>query len=95
MIITWVERWLTAICALSLLLVLFNCSKAPPDPSGKDQFVSRAVRQQQGPVSVRTSVLSDDESQSYFGAGLADQGIQVVWLSVENDSDAKIGRAHV
>ena len=88
MIITWVERWLTAICALSLLLVLFNCSKAPPDPSGKDQFVSRAVRQQQGPVSVRASVLSDDESQSYFGAGLADQGIQAVWLSVENDSDA-------
>jgi LssY C-terminus len=88
MIITWVERWLTAICALSLLLVLFNCSKAPPDPSGKDQFVSRAVRQQQGPVSVRASVLGDDESQSYFGAGLADQGIQAVWLSVENDSDA-------
>jgi hypothetical protein len=90
MIITWVERRLAAISALSLLLVLFNCSKAPSDPSGKDQFVSRAVRQQQGPVTVRTSVLSDDESQSYFGAGLADQGIQAIWLSVENGSDATL-----
>jgi hypothetical protein len=88
--ITWVERQLAAICALALLLVLFSCSKAPPDPSGKDLFVSRAVRQQQGPVTVRASVLSDDESQSYFGAGLADEGIQAIWLSVENGSDATL-----
>jgi hypothetical protein len=90
MVIKWVERRLAAICALSLLSVLLNCSKAPPDPSGKDLFVSRAVRQQQGPVTVQTSVLSDDESQSYFGAGLADQGIQAIWLSVENGSDATL-----
>jgi hypothetical protein len=90
MVIKWVERRLAAICALSLFSVLLNCSKAPPDPSGKDLFVSRAVRQQQGPVTVQTSVLSDDESQSYFGAGLADQGIQAIWLSVENGSDATL-----
>lgn len=89
MVITWVER-LAAICALPLLLALFNCSKAPPDSSGKDQFTSRAVRQQQGPVTVRTSVLSDDESQRYFGAALADQGIQAIWLSVENGSEVPL-----
>jgi LssY C-terminus len=50
--------------------------------------VSRAAVQQQGPVTVRAAVLTDDESQRYFGVALADEGIQAVWLSVENASDA-------
>ena len=50
--------------------------------------MSRAAVQQQGPVTVRAAVLTDDESQRYFGVALADEGIQAVWLSVENASDA-------
>jgi len=90
--LTWARRtrFLTVIWALSLLSALFACGKAPPDPSGKDQFVSRAATQRQGPVTVRASVLSDDESQRYFGAGLADEGIQAIWLSVENNSDVTL-----
>jgi hypothetical protein len=83
-------RLLVVIWALSLLSALFGCSKAPPDPSGKDLFVSRAITQRQGPVTLRAAVLSDDESQRYFGAGLADEGIQAVWLSVDNGSDATL-----
>ena len=81
---------LVAICASFLALSVFGCSGAPPDPSGKDQFVSRAVAQQQGQVTVRAAVLSDDESQRYFGAGLADEGIQPVWMSIENGSDTTL-----
>jgi hypothetical protein len=38
-------------------------------------------------VTVRSAVLSGDESQRYFGVALADQGMQAVWLSVENGND--------
>ena len=52
--------------------------------------MSRAVKQQQGPITVRAAVLSDDESSSYFGVALADKGIQAVWLSVENGGDGSL-----
>jgi len=88
----WVRRsrFLIVLCVVSVLWALFGCSKSPPDPSGKDLFVSRAVTQRQGPVTLRAAVLSDDESQRYFGAALADEGIQAVWLNVENGSDAAL-----
>ena len=81
-------RLFTVIVVLPLMSVLFNCSRAPPDPSSKDLFASRAMTQRQGPVTVSAAVLSADEGQRYFGAGLADQGIQAIWLSVENSGDA-------
>ena len=49
--------------------------------------MSRAELRQQGAVTVRAAVLTDDESKRYFGASLADHGIQAVWLSVDNASD--------
>ncbi len=48
------------------------------------------MTQRQGPVTVSAAVLSDDESRRYFGAELADEGIQAVWLSVENSGDATL-----
>ncbi len=44
--------------------------------------MSRTEVRQQDAVTVRAAVLTDDESERYFGASLADHGIQVVWLSV-------------
>ena len=81
-------RFLAGIVALPLLFLLFGCGRAQPDPSGRDQFVSRAVTQHKDPVTVRATVLTDDESERYFGVALADEGIQAVWMSVENASDA-------
>jgi hypothetical protein len=46
--------------------------------------------QQQGQITVRAAVLSDDESSRYFGVALADKGIQAVWLSVENGGDGTL-----
>jgi hypothetical protein len=45
--------------------------------------MSRTVVRLQGAVTVRAAVLTDDESEQYFGASLADHGIQVVWLNVD------------
>jgi hypothetical protein len=52
--------------------------------------MSRAESQCQGAVTVRAAVLTDDESQDYFGASLADEGVQAVWLSVDNASDVRL-----
>jgi len=41
-------------------------------------------------VTVHASVLTDDESRRYFGASLADEGIQAIWLSVENGGDSRL-----
>jgi hypothetical protein len=38
-----------------------------------------------GAVTVRAAVLTDGESERCVGASLADQGIQVLWLSVASD----------
>ena len=83
-------RSLAIFLVLPFMPILFGCSRAPPDWSGKDLFEARAMTQRQGPVTVSAAVLSDDESRRYFGAELADEGIQAVWLSVENSGDATL-----
>ena len=81
---------LVAFSVLLFLLLVSRGTNASPDPSVKDLFVSRSVSQQQGPVTVNAAVLTDGESQRYFGVALADEGIQAVWLSVKNVSDAAL-----
>jgi hypothetical protein len=78
-------RFLAA--ALFSLFMVSCDTKTSSNQSSKDSIISRAVAQQQGPVTVRAAVLTDDESQRYFGVALADEGIQAVWLSVENGGD--------
>ena len=81
-------RWPSfAVVLLSLLAAFNRSSGAGPDPAADQPFMSRAEVRQQGAVTVRAAVLTDDESERYFGASLADHGIQVVWLSVGNASD--------
>src|SRR3954454_1184605 len=75
---------------LSLLPVLGQSGDAGPDLTAKSSFESRAELRQQGGVTVRAAVLSDDESERYFGASLADRGIQVIWLSVNNATGSRL-----
>ncbi|PYK09202.1 MAG: hypothetical protein DME65_12540, partial [Verrucomicrobia bacterium] len=60
------------------------------DLAAEQSFMSRAEVSQQGAVTVRAAVLTDDESERHFGASLADHGIQVVWLGVDNASDLRL-----
>jgi hypothetical protein len=77
---------LAAFLMLFVPLVFSHGATTSPDPPVA--FISRSVSQQQGLVTVRAAVLTDDESRHYFGVELADEGVQAVWLSVENGSDA-------
>jgi LssY-like putative type I secretion system component LssY len=81
------------VAASFLTLVAFaqcGCDRAVPDSSGEKAFASRAESRQQGDVTVHAAVLTDDESRRYFGASLADEGIQAFWLSVENGGDSRL-----
>src|SRR4029079_15642861 len=79
------------IVALILLFATFSrSSDVDRNPTTEQPFKSRAEVRQQGAVIVRATVLTDDESEQYFGASLADHGIQVIWLSVDNASDLRL-----
>ena len=89
------KRWCwpsITVVLLSLLAVFSrsNGAGAGPDVTAERPFMSRAEVRQQGAVTVRAAVLTDNESERYFGASLADHGIQVVWLSVDNLGDLRL-----
>jgi hypothetical protein len=78
------------VAALLLSLAGSNLAKearAVADSAADQPFISRAEVRQQGLVTVRAATLTDDESKHYFGASLADHGIQTVWVSVDNAGD--------
>lgn len=82
-------RWLALASAFFLGIAVVGWSRADsPDPSAKESFVSRAELRRQDAVTVRAAVLTDDESQRYFGASLADHGIQAIWLEVDNAGES-------
>jgi hypothetical protein len=90
-----VKRWrwqlLALAVALPLLLALLGwLGSAAPDRSVEQSFMSRADARQQGAVSVRAAVLTDDESERYFGASLADCGIQAIWLGIDNAGESEL-----
>src|SRR5271169_6407799 len=84
-------RWQALGLAVAMLLAIAAFGwfgVAVPDRTAEQSFMSRAEARHQGAVTVRAAVLTDDESQRYFGASLADQGIQAIWLGVDNASDS-------
>src|SRR6476619_8082234 len=85
----WRRPFITVVL-LYLFAAFGRSSDAGPDLPAEQPFKSRTEVSQQGAVTVRAAVLTDDESERYFGASLADHGIQVVWLSVDNASDLRL-----
>ena len=75
--------------ACMLLALISGCATFQPVPFDKLSFIARAQTKTQDKVSVSVAVLSPDESEQAFGASLADEGIQPVWLRIENPTDSK------
>lgn len=85
------SRWLWSAVVLLALFTTINWSgTAEPDPGGERSFVARAEARERGAVIVHAAVLTDEESKRYFGASLADRGIQAIWLSVNNAGDVPL-----
>jgi hypothetical protein len=75
-------RWL-----LLLVGLLPACATFQPTPLEQVPFRERAVTQRQGAVQVSAVALSAEESAAAFGVPLAEDGIQPVWLRIENGED--------
>ena len=63
-------RWRAVALALAMLLAIAGFSWfgiTAPDRTAEQSFMSRAEARHQGMVTVRAAVLTDDESQRYFG----------------------------
>jgi hypothetical protein len=69
------------------MLALAGCGPSAPDASGAASFTKRALSQEQQGITVRASVLSEEESRRYFGGSTTAADAQPVWIQVQNDSD--------
>jgi hypothetical protein len=69
---------------------LAGCGTQPYQGGSVDtaSFLQRSVTRQNGPIRVTTAVPNAEESMTLTGLDLYEQGIQPVWLKVENQGSA-------
>jgi len=65
------------------------------EPVDSGRFLSAAEQQVNGPVRVTASVPGRDETARIFGLDLYEQGIQPVWLQIENSGETLVRYAPV
>ncbi len=74
-----------SITAMITLMVTFGCTiYQKPRPVFDVPFRERSHSKIDGEVKVTVAVLSAEESRQLFGVNLAGQGIQPVWIRVQN-----------
>jgi hypothetical protein len=74
-----------SIIAMTTLMVTFGCTiYQKPKPFFDVPFRERSHSKIDGEVKVTVAVLSAEESRQLFGVNLAGQGIQPVWIRVQN-----------
>jgi hypothetical protein len=85
---TVVFRLLHGLLAGLLSVVLLGgCATGPAIDPAETHYLDRAITDSAGGVRASVSVLSAQESRELYGLPLADQGIQPVWIEVENRDD--------
>lgn len=77
---------LTVTVLAVLMLSVAGCAGQPYKPTeiASAQFLERGVAQTQEPLRVTAAVPDAQETEAFFGLPLYDQGIQPIWLEVEN-----------
>jgi len=80
-----------------MLLVMVFCSACAGEPQRAEPaaesslprqlHLSRVQEQSQDGVTVRIAIPTDEEVSQHFGLGFAENGIQPIWLRIENASD--------
>jgi LssY C-terminus len=74
-------------CSLLLIVLLSACATFRPVPLEQVPFHQRAETKRDGAVHVSAVALSAEESAAVFGVPLAGDGIQPVWVRIENWED--------
>ena len=77
---------------LSMLcfLIIYSCATFQPSAIEKVSFRDRAQTQFKDKIRVTAAVLSAEESQAVFDLPLYSQGIQPVWLEIENNTEKTV-----
>ncbi len=71
---------------MAAILAVAGCASLPSPPQNPP-FLQSAATKSRDNLTVAVAVLTDDEAREYFGCPLGDEGIQAVWLKVENRND--------
>lgn len=80
----------TRALAALLLLGVAGCATYRPNAIEEvPSFLERVQTLSRSGLTVKASVLSNDEAKKIFGVDLAGQRIQPVWLDITNDTDAE------
>jgi len=82
--------------ALLVAVLLSACSTQgfyPPAP-GAFTFLDRAQEQGSGVIRLRAAVPTSEEVESFFGLDLHSQGVQPLWLEIENSGDTGVWATH-
>jgi hypothetical protein len=89
---------LRANCVVVISALLASaCATAPYEPASLDSipFRDRSQTQAMGPVTVRAAVPGPEETLALFDMPLYENGIQPVWLEVDNQTDSQMRYALV
>jgi hypothetical protein len=78
--------WL--VLALIGVLATPGCASFDPVPLDQLAFRDRALTQTENNISVTAVVLSEEESRQVFARDLYAQGVQPVWLEIENRDES-------
>ena len=76
----------TSLFSLLLGLTIVGCSGFEPKPLEAVPIEDRAKHQTHGEVTVASVALTEEESRAVFGVDLGNEGIQPIWLQVENNT---------
>jgi predicted small lipoprotein YifL len=87
-------RWLM-ILALAAGLAACGGKAYLYEPADSGSLLAAGETQSEGPIEVAASVPGREETERIFGIDLYDQGIQPVWLQIENSSDTIVRYAPV
>ena len=83
------DRWRNprgggAVAILWAVMLVAGCGSFHATPISEAPFLARAVSQEKGNVRVTVAVPTAEEGAQVFGVPVAAQGIQPVWLRLEN-----------
>jgi LssY-like putative type I secretion system component LssY len=81
----WKGIFLSSICVIITSLAGCGGSYSPKPPE-EVSFLDRAETQSRNGLTVTVAVLSREDSEEVFGVDLAANGVQPVWLDIQNNT---------
>jgi hypothetical protein len=72
---------------LTLLLTFIpGCATFEPKPFDEAVYLTHAVTRSDGDISVTADILTREEAKEFFGFDFVGEGIQPIWIKIENRS---------